>query len=55
MMDELEQFKRAGKFTVSPGKEIYGELTFAGPNTSLYLRDNEYFDTRAILDQLCPW
>lgn len=50
-MDELEQSKRAGVFTISPGKEIYGELTFAGPNTSLYLRDNEYFDTQAIPGQ----
>lgn len=50
-MDELDQSKRAGIFTISPGKDIYGELTFAGPNTSLYLRDNEYFDTRAIPGQ----
>ena len=51
MMDELEQSKRAGVFTISPGKEIYGELTFAGPNTSFYLRDNEYFDTQSIPGQ----
>jgi len=50
-MDEFEQSKRAGIFTVSPDKNIYGELTYAGPNTSLYLRDNEDFDTRAIQGQ----
>jgi hypothetical protein len=45
MMDELEQSKRAGTFKVSPSKSIYGELTLAGQNTSLYLRHNEDFDT----------
>jgi len=50
-MNELERSKQAGVFTISPGKEIYGELTFAGPNTSLYLRDNDVFDTKALLDQ----
>ncbi|MEO6024542.1 MAG: hypothetical protein ABIP64_15805 [Burkholderiales bacterium] len=50
-MDELEQSKRAGTFTISPGEELYGELTLAGQNTSLYLRDGEDFDTLAIPDQ----
>jgi hypothetical protein len=50
-MDELEQSKQAGTFTISPGKDVYGELTLAGRNTSLYLRDNEYFDTSAMPGQ----
>ena len=37
-MDDLEQSKQSGTFTISPGKDIYGDLTLAGPNTSLYLR-----------------
>lgn len=50
-MDKLEETKQAGTFTISPGKDIYGELTLAGPNTSLYLRDKEYFNTHTIPDQ----
>jgi hypothetical protein len=41
MIDNLENSKKAGIFNISPDKDIYGELTFAGPNTTLYLRDNE--------------
>lgn len=48
MMDELEQSKRAGTFTITPGKDVYGELTLAGGNTSLYLRDKEFFHTLDI-------
>lgn len=47
-MDELEQCKKAGTFTISPGRNIDGELTYAGPNTSLSLRDKNDFDTQAI-------
>lgn len=51
MMDELKQSKQAGTFAISPGKDIYGELTLAGRNTSLYLRDKEFFNTLSIPDQ----
>jgi len=51
MMDELEGSKRAGTFTISPGKDVYGELTFKGPKTSLYLHDKASFNTDAIPDQ----
>lgn len=50
-MDKLEETKRAGTFTIAPGRNIYGELTLAGPKTSLYLRDKEHFSTHAIPDQ----
>lgn len=40
--------KRAGRFSVSPGREIYGELTLAGSKTSLYLQDKDQIDTRAV-------
>ncbi len=50
-MDDLEQSKQSGTFTIPPGKDIYGELTYAGPNTSLYLRDNEAFNALAISEQ----
>ncbi|MGD0884088.1 MAG: hypothetical protein ABSA46_04285 [Thermodesulfovibrionales bacterium] len=46
------RFKRlSGTFTVSSGKEVYGELTLAGRRTSLYLQDKDYFDTFAIPGQ----
>lgn len=51
MMNELEQSKQAGTFTISPGRDVYGELTFAGRNTSLYLRDKEFFNANTILGQ----
>jgi ApeA N-terminal domain 1 len=47
-MDMPDDSKRSGKFTVPPGREIYGELTLAGNETSLYLQDNEDFSTHAI-------
>jgi hypothetical protein len=40
--------KRAGTFYISPEKEIYGELTLAGAQSSLYLHSREKFDTRDI-------
>jgi len=48
MFDELKGGKRAGTFTIFPDKTVYGELTYAGPRTSLYLRDSTYFDTHPI-------
>jgi ApeA N-terminal domain 1 len=50
MMDELEEWKRAGTFTISPGKDVYGELTLAGPKTSLYLHDKQ-LNTNTISGQ----
>jgi len=43
MMKELEGAKQVGTFTVSPGRDLHGELTLAGSKTSLYLRDKEFF------------
>ncbi|MFQ5853786.1 MAG: hypothetical protein ACE5JU_24780, partial [Candidatus Binatia bacterium] len=51
MMNKLEGSKRAGTFTISPGKDVYGELTLNGPNSSLYLHDKEFFHTLDIPDQ----
>lgn len=51
MIDKLEQSKQSGIFTISPCKDVYGELTLAGQNTSLYLRDKEFFNTRTIPGQ----
>lgn len=51
-MENLEESKRAGTFTVSPGRDVYGELTLKGPKTSLYLQDKMFFNTHAIPD-LC--
>lgn len=51
MMDELEGSKQTGRFTISPGTDVYGELTLAGAKTSLYLHDKEFFNTHAIPGQ----
>ena len=42
-MNEFESSRRSGSFAVSAEKEIYGELSFNGPETLLYLQDNEPF------------
>jgi hypothetical protein len=51
MMDDVEGSKQTGRFTISPGKDVYGELTLAGAKTSLYLHDKEFFNTHAIAAQ----
>lgn len=51
MIEDFEYIKRPGKFTVSSGKEIHGELTLAGKDTSLYLHDNEHFDVDVLHHQ----
>jgi hypothetical protein len=47
--DNLENSTRTGTFTIPPGKEVHGELTFSGPSTSLYLHDKDDFDLQPIL------
>ena len=51
MINEDKESKRAGTFTLPPGKDIYGELTLAGEQTSLYLQDKDYFDPHSIPGQ----
>lgn len=48
MINRLKNSKQAGTFTLSSGKDVYGELSLAGQNTSLYLRDKDYFNTHTI-------
>ena len=45
-MEEREKTKHSGKFTIEPGREIYGELTLDGPKSSLYMWDKDFFDPR---------
>lgn len=47
-MHKLERSKRAGMFTVSPGRIVYGEIAYAGRDTSLRLRDSACFDTYQV-------
>lgn len=46
--NKLEHTRQAGAFSISPTRGVYGELTYAGPRTSLVLRDDAYFDTYPI-------
>jgi ApeA N-terminal domain 1 len=46
--ESFEGSKRSGKFTLSPGEEIAGELTIKGSETSLYVYDREHFATHKI-------
>lgn len=43
--------KRSGTFTLAPGTELYGELTIAGPKSSLYLHNKDSFATNNIPDR----
>ncbi len=48
--ERIEDSKRSGRFTVAPGRDVYGELTLAGRDTSLYLHDKDPFNTHAAPD-----
>lgn len=48
VIDGFKKSRQAGTFTISSDKEVYGELTLAGGNTSLYLRDKDKFDAHNI-------
>ena len=45
MMNELEGTKHIGTFSVSPGRDLHGELTLAGSKTLVYLRDKNFLST----------
>lgn len=51
MSNTLNKSKQSGTFTLSSGKDVYGELTLRGRNTSLYLQDRDSFDRDAISGQ----
>lgn len=48
MSFDAKKLRQAGTFTISPGKDIYGELTLARAKTSLYVRDKEFFNIHGI-------
>lgn len=50
-MDDLRRSKHAGEFTLAPGEAIHGELTVAGPESTLYLYARHEFQTHAKLHQ----
>jgi hypothetical protein len=47
-MSAHSRVRQAGTFTISPGRNISGELTLAGDRTSLYLYDSEPFNTHGV-------
>ena len=51
MINKLKQSKQAGTFSISPNRDVYGELTLAGDDTFLYLRDKELIHASAIPDR----
>jgi ApeA N-terminal domain 1 len=48
MSGQPDEWRRTGTFTVLPDKELYGELTLNGANTSLCLHDKKPFSTRSL-------
>jgi hypothetical protein len=50
-VDDLRKSKHAGEFTLAPGEEIHGELTAAGPESTLNLYGRHEFQTHAGLHQ----
>src|ERR1700720_4668047 len=51
MMNDLEDAKRSGKFTISPGEEMYGELTLKRAKTCLRLQNEVSFSLGDFPDQ----
>ena len=41
MTHELKNSKYSGKFTIAPGKEVYGELILAGEDSCLDVWSND--------------
>lgn len=41
-------FTKFGKFSIAPERQINGELRVAGKESSLYLRDDEFFNTHSL-------
>jgi len=50
-METTQGSQKAGRFIISPGREVSGELTLAGSNTSLFLHDKEHFYNKVIPDR----
>lgn len=48
MLNKLKQAKQAGTFSISPNRDVYGELTLAGKDSLLYLRDKEFIHASSI-------
>jgi hypothetical protein len=46
-----DKASRSGTFTLGPGRELYGELTLAGPRTFLYLDDKDKFAIDSLPDR----
>jgi hypothetical protein len=42
-METATETKKAGKFSTASGTEVYGELTLAGPETSVYFQNETAF------------
>ena len=51
MKGVFEQIRQTGSFAVSPGREIFGEITLKGANTSLFLRDSEPYEIQFLPGQ----
>ena len=43
MMNQRDKSRHTGTFRVAPDREIHGNLSLDGPNTSLYLWDDTFF------------
>ena len=43
-MDQLDKSRHVGLFSVAPDREVNGNLSLDGPNTSLYLWDENFFN-----------
>jgi len=48
MIAGFENSKRIGRFAITPSRDILGELTLDGANSSLYLHDKDEFSTLAL-------
>ena len=49
-MKNEEFFTKFGKFSITSGRQVDGELRVAGKETQLYLRDDIFFDVLSVPD-----
>ena len=43
MINQRDKSRHTGTFRVAPDREVHGNLSLDGPNTSLYLWDDKFF------------
>ena len=54
-MEKLEKSKHIGTFTIEPDKQVNGELTLDGMQSSLYMWGHDFFDSTDKPNRFVKW